>query len=154
MRAPEVYRGLGCFHRSEVWALAATLFCWIKPGIFGTTGNEYDLPNESWCIAKLMLLFPGWTGPPADNACIQRVFRLGKLLTEEPIEDKPDEKIVKVLSLENEMQTMGIQPVLMDLFRYLFVVDPDARPSAAEALASKEYLTLKKAALASTQIGK
>jgi len=111
-------------------------------------GNNYGFPSESWCITKLMLLFPGWTGPPDDNKVRQCGFRLAELLTVDNNSHKPDEKPVRVSSLEDEMQDMGIEPVLINLFRYLFVVDPKARPSAAEALASKEFLALKKAALA------
>ena len=145
MRAPEVYQGLGCVHRSQIWALAATLFCWIKPGIFGIAGNKIILFRESWCIAKLMRLFPGWTGPPIENDVRRCEFKLGKSLIEES-----EPEILKVLSLEDEMQTMGIPPELRDLFRRLFVVNPDDRPSASEVLASEEYLALKKKALTST----
>ncbi|KAL2015369.1 hypothetical protein VTK56DRAFT_5745 [Thermocarpiscus australiensis] len=35
MRAPEVWRGIGCFHSSDVWSFAVTLLDWIKPGVFG-----------------------------------------------------------------------------------------------------------------------
>jgi serine/threonine protein kinase len=145
MRAPEVYQGLGCVHRSQIWALAATLFCWIKPGIFGTAGNTIILFRESWCIAKLMRLFPDWTGPPIENAVCRSEFELGKALIEES-----EPEILKVLSLEDEMQTMGMPPELRDLFRRLLVVDPNNRPSASEVLVSEEYLALKKKALTST----
>lgn len=138
MRAPEVYRGLACVHRSQVWALAATLLCWIKPGILGTAGSPGSLYREGWCIAKLMRLFPGWTGPPIEDAVRQSEFELGKALIE-----GSEPAITDVLSLEDEMQTMGILPEMMGLLRRLLVVDPGDRPSAAEVLASEEYRNLK-----------
>jgi hypothetical protein len=36
MRAPEVWQGQPCTEPSQVWALAAMLLCWMKPGILGT----------------------------------------------------------------------------------------------------------------------
>ncbi|KAH9224390.1 kinase-like domain-containing protein [Leptodontidium sp. 2 PMI_412] len=35
MRAPEVWRGYGCSHRSDVWSLAAAVLAWAKPGTLG-----------------------------------------------------------------------------------------------------------------------
>ena len=145
MRAPEVYRGLGCIHRSDVWAFAVTLFCWIKPGVLGAFGNKYVMSNESWCIAKLMKLFPGWTGPPIDEEVNQLMFNLGITLAKEPDPENLEEMVVKVSSLDDEMRTMEIQPELKDFLRRLFIVDPDARPSAVEALESKEYSALERA---------
>ena len=100
-----------------------------------------------------MQLFPGWTGAPDDNSVRQSEFRLARLLTDERDPELPDEKIVKVSSLDEEMQQMGIEMAMMNLFRYLFVVDPESRPSAIEALASKEYADLKKAALGGEHSG-
>ena len=91
-----------------------------------------------------MRLFPGWTGPPIENEVLQCEFELSKALIEEL-----EPEILKVSSLEDEMQTMGIPPELRDLFRRLLVVNPDNRPSASEVLASEEYLALKKKALTS-----
>ena len=92
-----------------------------------------------------MQLFPGWTGPPIENDVRQCEFKLAKALIEES-----EPEILKVSSLEDEMQTIGMPPELRDLFRFLLVVDPGERPSASEVLASKEYLALKKKALTST----
>ena len=91
-----------------------------------------------------MLLFHPWTGPPIDDKVIESEFRLGKLLIQEDMKDSPGEKYVKVSSLEVEMQIIGMEQVLMDLFRHLLVVDPNKRPSVDEALKSREYLALKR----------
>lgn len=153
MRAPEVYQGCGCGHPADIWSLAVTLFDWIKPGVFGTAGIIEGIQEESWCIAKLMLLFPGWTGQPANDAYLERLIRIGKLLINSPVQDNPDEKIVLVLSLEEEMQTMGIPSELENLFRFLFVPNPKQRPSATKALASDQFQALKEAALAGKLVG-
>lgn len=152
MRAPEVYQGLGCFHRSEVWAFAVTLFCCMKPGPFGISGNIYSSShNDYWCIAKLMKLFPELTeANPADKEVIQGAFDIARLLTSEPDPDNRAEPCVKVATLAEEMATANFEPEMRNLFESLFVVDSDARPTAAEALASREYLALN--AAASSQI--
>ena len=144
MRAPEVYQGLGCVHSSQVWALAATLFCWIKPGIFGTAGNKVPLLySEGWSIAKLMRLFPPWTGPPSSNDVRQAEFRFGAAL----INKAREPAILEISSLEDEMQSTGMPSALKSLFRRLFVVDASQRPSAAEVLVSAEYRALEEKAL-------
>ena len=82
--------------------------------------------------------------PAIENDVRQCEFKLGKA----PIE-KSKPEILKVLSLEDEMQTTGMPPELRDLFRRLLVVGPGDRPLALEVLTSEEYLALKKKALTS-----
>jgi hypothetical protein len=43
------------------------------------------------------------------------------------------------------MNRMGLLPELKDLLRFLCVTDPDARPSAAQVLASEQLRALRKA---------
>lgn len=152
MRAPEVYQGLGCVHASDVWAFAVTLFDWMKAGIFGIKGNQVPIYNESWCIAKLMRLFPGWTGPPSDDEIRQLEFDFARNLVEACDPQSPSEKLLKVTSLESEMQTMDMPPELRNLFLYLFVPDPAKRPTAAAALMSDEFQALRQAALMSRKL--
>lgn len=141
MRAPEVYS-------SQVWALAATLFCWIKPGTFGTGGNTVALYREGWSIAKLMRLFSPWAGPPSSNPIRQAEFNLGAAL----INKQREPEILKISSLEDEMQSICMPLVLKSLLRRLLVVDPGQRPSAAQVLASSEYLALEEKALAMVKL--
>lgn len=103
--------------------------------LFGFSDINCNVPVEGWCIAKLMLLFGGNLGPLADNNVIKLDFKLARLLTEWV--DK-GERVVKVSSLEEEMQNTDMPQALKVFMKYLFVVDPDKRPSAAQALASKE----------------
>lgn len=137
MRAPEVYQGLGCGHRSQIWALAATLSCWIRPGVLGAAGNSIPAFEEGWSIAKLMRLFPGWIVPHIEDDVRQCEFALGRALIE-----KSTPEILKVESLEGEIRSMAVSLALRNLLRRLLVVDPDKRPSAIEVLMSKEYLSL------------
>lgn len=103
--------------------------------LFGFSDMDCNVPVEGWCIAKLMLLFEDDLSPLADNDAIKKDFKLGRLLAEWV--DK-GERVVKVSSLEEEMQNMDMPQALKVFLKYLFVVDPDKRPSAAQALASKE----------------
>jgi serine/threonine protein kinase len=50
-----------------------------------------------------------------------------------------------ILPLERQMEKMGLLPELRDLLRSMFVLDPDARPSASQVLASRELRALKEA---------
>lgn len=136
MRAPEVFEGRPCVHRSQVWACAAMLLSWMKPGILGTAGNTNPLFHNSWCIAKIRQLFPDWRPSPINDSVIQAEFKL----SEELIEDFTE--IRNVSSLENEMQTVFMLPEVSDLLRRLFVVDSEKRLSAEEALKSNEFLAL------------
>ena len=89
-----------------------------------------------------MRLFPHWTGPPDDDRLRWAEFDFGQVLSSNP----DNLKLITVSTLENEMQTMGITPELKNLLRRVFVVDPNGRPLAVEALKLKEYLALEEAA--------
>jgi hypothetical protein len=104
--------------------------------------------NEAWSVAKLLRLFPDWDPPPIEHEVRRTQFALGKKLVEQSVPG-----IAKTSSLEAELEEMGISSVLRDLFRYLLVVDPACRPSAAEVLASQEYQALEQAAPMSVSNG-
>ncbi|KAK0114848.1 hypothetical protein ONS96_013330 [Cadophora gregata f. sp. sojae] len=67
MRAPEVFLGQACTEPSQVWAVAAMLLCWIKPGILGTWDSPHFLIDEAWSMAKIKRLFPSWDLPNPDE---------------------------------------------------------------------------------------
>lgn len=108
----------------------------FKSDLFGFSDMNCNVTVEGWCIAKLILLFGGDLGPLADNDVAKMEFKLGRLLAEWV--DK-GERVVKVSSLEEEMQNMDMPQALKVFMSYLFIVDSDKRPSAAQALASKEF---------------
>lgn len=141
MRAPEVFQGRPCTHASQVWACAALLLVWMEPSILGRSGhNRGTLFHNSWSIAKLRRLFPNWNGPPLKGHRRAAEFQVA----DEFIKELPP-MIGGILSLEDEMQKMGLLPELEDMLRFLFVTDPDARPSAAQVLESDQLRALKKA---------
>ncbi|KAF2278162.1 kinase-like protein [Westerdykella ornata] len=65
-RAPEVWQGLGCQHRSDVWSLGVTLVHSLSPQtIFGPRDKIIEGFTEAWCIAKIIrLLSPRLSDPP------------------------------------------------------------------------------------------
>ncbi|KAL1614354.1 hypothetical protein SLS56_012127 [Neofusicoccum ribis] len=136
MRAPEVFRGLPFIDRSQVWACAAMLLCWLKPGILGAADMDADFLKNTWCIAKLRRLFPDWNDPPVEDNVHSREFTLSKRIAEEP-------GLIRISSLEDEMRGMHLLPVLKDLLSLMLVVNPDKRPSAAQVLASQQFQSLK-----------
>ncbi|KKZ61070.1 hypothetical protein EMCG_04314 [[Emmonsia] crescens] len=140
MRAPEVWQGQACTEPSQVWALAAMLLCWIKPGILGTPGCPMPLLNETWCIAKLMRLLPSWTIPPLEDENRQNEFNLAKALNERTLP-----QLCQMSVLEDEILKVDMPTELRDLLQLMLVVNPDERPSATHVLASKEFWALDKA---------
>ncbi|KAA8611687.1 Serine/threonine-protein kinase DCLK [Pyrenophora tritici-repentis] len=63
MRAPEVFLGHSCNGPGPVWAVAATLLCWINPRVWGIWDCPHPVLNEAWCMAKIKRLFPDWELP-------------------------------------------------------------------------------------------
>ncbi|RAL00462.1 uncharacterized protein BO80DRAFT_425626, partial [Aspergillus ibericus CBS 121593] len=141
MRAPEVFLGQPCTAPSGVWAIAAMLLCWIKPGILGVWDSPHPFINEAWCMAKIKRLFPHWETPGSDTiddpllkAALDSAHRLG--------EGAPE--LQAILGLDAELQRVGIPEQLRDLLRFMLVVDPVQRPSAFSVLTSKELKALEK----------
>lgn len=141
-----------------MWSLAAALFSWIKPSVFGLQ-NSQNAEYAKWVsISKLMRLFPDGAEYEDDY---ENMF-LGCREQIQEVEWSKDkdyrsvgkgassvrDEIFQVSSLETEMKKMDIEPALMDKFRYLFVFDRTERPSAKKALASKQLEDLKEAAFA------
>lgn len=140
MRAPEVWEGQPCTQPSQVWALAAMLLFWMKPGILGTWGCPLSILCEPWCITKLMWLFPNWNVPPIEDTLRQSVFNMAKGFVKKPL---PEQE--RISSLEDEMRNLNTLPELKDLLRFMLVVNQHERPSAKHVLASREFLALEKA---------
>ncbi|KAL8722864.1 MAG: hypothetical protein Q9181_007408 [Wetmoreana brouardii] len=137
LRAPEVHEGRRCVHRSQIWACAAVLLCWMKPGVLGPAGSPLVLCHEAWSVAKIRRLFPDWTPMPLEHSMRQLEFACSEEFIQNPKSD-----IQNTSSLEDELRTVKMLPEVSDLLRLLFVVSLEKRASAAEVLASKEYLAL------------
>ncbi|PSN61286.1 kinase-like protein [Corynespora cassiicola Philippines] len=82
MRAPEVWSGKGCFHCSDVWAFAVTLFDWMAPRVFGVNDMPQGHWPQPWAMAKLLRLFPGSVTMHPTDANYQGYFRIAQLLEE------------------------------------------------------------------------
>ncbi|KAG4431341.1 hypothetical protein IFR05_013173 [Cadophora sp. M221] len=142
MRAPEIWRGYGCTHRSDVWSLAAAVLAWAKPGTLGVAGMKGGLWPQLWCMVKLMGVFPGWTALPATSCMNETAAIAAKDILGAKDPDRPDEQYVKVRSLDEELQSVNISAETANMLRYLLITDPGNRPEAADALASPEFQAL------------
>ena len=110
----------------------------IKPSIIGLRGNILgSLSAEAWCIAKLMRLFPDWTGLPVAKDLPQLQFKYAQEILEDGYPD-----ITSIDSLEKELQTMSILPELKDLLLYMLIPNPEQRPWPADVLYSGQFVAL------------
>lgn len=140
MRAPEVFIGQTCNEPSQVWAVAAMILCWIKPSILGVGDCPHFLVNDSWCMAKLKLLFPNWRIPTADEVngpILQTNVKYALLFSED--KDKEIQELQAFSPFDEETRKIDMPEQLRDLLRLMLVVNPDERPSASTVLASKEF---------------
>lgn len=136
MRAPEVFLGQPCAKLSQVWAVAALLLCWIKPGVLGAWDSPHPLINDAWCMAKLRRLFPGWhipTPEQVERPTLKSAVESAVILSED--EEGPR----WIAPFDEETQKFEIPDQLIDLLRLMLVVDPRQRPSASAVLESKEF---------------
>ena len=152
MRAPEVWSGRGCFHRSDVWAFAVTVSHPLFPsGICVTlTGVAFRLDGympqghwpQPWAMAKLLRLFPGSVTMHPTDANYQGYFRIAQLLERAGFDGGPDPSCFQTLSFEEELNKLSISPALAAFLRYLLAVDYMQRPTAAQALRSPQFKDL------------
>jgi serine/threonine protein kinase len=143
MRAPEVFLGYACTEPSQVWAVAAMLLCWIKPGILGECDSPHSLIDKAWSMAKVKRLFPNWNIPPPEEvdgdtlkAAVNSARRISR---EEP-------EMQAISPLEDETRKVDMPHQLRDLLRLMLKVDPSKRPSALSILESREFMALEKMA--------
>ena len=155
-RAPEVWRGLGCWPSSDIWSLGVTvcsrtlflttqltdqLAHWLAhETIFGFRDKDVEGLTESWCIAKIDRLI-GPLGPPVQTVPeyesefhMAREFSTGTYI--DPEIDGPV-PFMDVSTLRQELESLSDPKVdsgLLDFIDFLLVVDHTKRPTAAEAL--------------------
>ncbi|KAJ5795040.1 hypothetical protein N7457_001639 [Penicillium paradoxum] len=136
MRAPEVFLGEACTESSQVWAVAAMLLCWIKPGVLGAWDSPHPLINEAWSIAKIQRLFPHWEIPTLEmvkgDTLKVAVNSAQSLSIEVP-------ELQAILPFDEETKKVDMPQKLRDLLRFILVPDPEKRPSASTVLASREF---------------
>lgn len=135
-RAPEVWRGLGCQHCSDVWSLGVTLAHRLFPQtIFGARDKIIEGFTEAWCIAKIIRLL-GPVGQPFDSEAYREEFELAEQLA---VMENPHDgtELIKIGTLREELQRLSdppVSPQLLDFIEFLLVIDPRKRPTALEAL--------------------
>lgn len=107
----------------------------------------------TWCLAKIMRLFDrdAMLAPPPDDAPqdLHKCFQWARQLVTAPRQDDPEELILQTPSYELWAEIaleQGVPKEVLDMIRLLAVHDPEKRPSALQALASREFRALKSAA--------
>ncbi|KAK3327698.1 hypothetical protein B0T19DRAFT_422546 [Cercophora scortea] len=141
MRAPEVFLGQACAEPSQVWAVAATVLCWVMPGVLGVHDCPHFLINEAWCMAKIKRLFPDWNLPSpeeVDGLVLQGAVQTARRISEE------EPEFQATPPFEEETQKVEMPQQLRELLRLMLVPDPSRRPSASSVLASSEFQALDK----------
>ncbi|CAG8937788.1 unnamed protein product [Penicillium salamii] len=136
MRAPEVFLGQACTEPSQVWAVAAMLLCWIKPGVLGIWNNPLPVTNAAWCMAKIRRLFPHWNIPSSDEVddCSLKVAVDSAKSLSKAVPD-----LQAILPFDEEAKKVEMPQQLRDLLRFMLVPNPVERPSASSVLASREF---------------
>ncbi|CAA9956983.1 CMGC/DYRK protein kinase [Pyrenophora teres f. maculata] len=136
-RAPEVWQGHACRHASDVWSIGVTLTTKSSPQLLFGEADKIILDHtEAWCIAKMIRLMGGPIGQPVDNETYQDEFGLAEQLA---IMDHPgeDTKLITRDHWRKELEDVTDPPVprdLLDFIESILVIDPEKRPTAAEAL--------------------
>lgn len=154
-KAPEVWRGLGCWRSSDIWSLGVTvcdhtlylriqltdqLAHWLghKP-IFGISDKIVEDLTEPWCIAKIDRPI-GPLGPPVQNPEYEYEFGMaGELSMGTYIHPEIDGPVpyIDVGTLRQELESLSGPKVdrgLLDFLESLLIVDHTKRSTAAEAL--------------------
>ncbi|TVY18848.1 Cyclin-dependent kinase 20, partial [Lachnellula arida] len=154
-RAPEVWTGVSCFHKADVWSIAAMILQRVDPNILGNADNidKKLIHPMAWCLAKIILLFdPSCSSIPPPSVAdksLQAYFKLAQNLITTQAKEDSDELLFQIPSFEvwaDLAMDAGIPKAVLDVIRLLAVPDPTNRPSARQALQSPEYKALQKSA--------
>ncbi|KAI3328838.1 kinase-like domain-containing protein [Ustulina deusta] len=135
-RAPEVWKGLGVFHSSDIWSVGVTLAHWLRQAtIFGASDKIIEGLTEAWCIAKIHLLV-GPLGEYHGSPEIEEEWDVAEQIKDMDA-GPPIGKLFKVQTLREELERIENPPVLpsiIDFIESLLIIDPSKRPTAEEAL--------------------
>ena len=153
-RAPEVWRGLGVWHSSDVWSfgiqyvepllrivhwLTVRLAHWLShSAIFGRHDKIVQDLTEAWCIAKIRRLV-GPIEPPVDSK-YEEEFAWAEYLETRTFrhqDDSFERQFITVSTLRQELEKLSAPEVsseLLDFIEYLLVLDYTERPTAEEPL--------------------
>ncbi|KAJ3558594.1 hypothetical protein NPX13_g9676 [Xylaria arbuscula] len=145
-RAPEVWRGLGVYHSSDIWSLGVTLTHWLyQRGLFGASEKVIEGHTEAWCMAVIQLLI----GPMGEYNGVREIedeWDIAASLTTMDM-GPPIGKLMKYKNLQGELGRLTDPPVssdIIDFIESLLVIDPSDRPTAEEALRHPFLASLEK----------
>lgn len=141
MRAPEVFLGSPCHGPSQVWAIAAMVLVWANPNVLGASDSPHFILNPAWSMAKIKRLCPDWQLPHPDQVTSHALKAALKASERMSREEAP---LLAIGPLPEETEKMEMPRLLRDLLHSMFVLDPKARPSASDVLASDEFQALMK----------
>jgi serine/threonine protein kinase len=155
-RAPEVWRGLGCWPVSDVWSLGVTvchstalislrrltrsqLVHWLKSKtLFGPRGKLIDGHIDAWCMAKIIRLVGPFEEPESPDKA--KEWRLACGLEASEYRDPKSGEMKPFISLKPLREELEELPrdlcskECSDFILYLLTLDYKKRPSASEAL--------------------
>lgn len=141
MRAPEVFLNEPCYGPSQVWAIAAMVLVWIKREILGASDCPHWILSRPWSMGKLRRLFPQWQLPDPDQVKGHEFKAAIEISGRMSCEEMP---MLEISPLQEEMLKIEMPQQLRELLSFMFVTDPEARPSAADVLASDEFQAFEK----------
>ncbi|KAI8939250.1 hypothetical protein NX059_005076 [Plenodomus lindquistii] len=136
-RVPEVWRGVPCSHLSDVWSLAVTLTTALSPLMLFGARDECGQSNghiNAWCIGKLIRLVRP-IGDPVNEA-YREYFKLGEQLAV-ALTPRGMFTLIGRGPWRQGLEYIPDPPVptyILDFIESLLIVDPEKRPTAAEAL--------------------
>ncbi|KLJ05802.1 hypothetical protein EMPG_09321 [Blastomyces silverae] len=138
-RAPEVWRGVGVWHSSDIWSLGVTITHWLMSGtLFDSRDKIIQDHRTAWCLAKIFRLV-GHMDPP-ENPDFKGEFELAKALDVggylDPETGEP-KAYINVGSLREELLKLPREicsEICIDFIEHLLVIDPEKRPTAEMAL--------------------
>ncbi|KAI9700119.1 MAG: hypothetical protein M1836_002653 [Candelina mexicana] len=139
IRAPEVWRGIGIFHSTDIWSLGVTLAHWLASKvIFGPSDKIIQDMTAAWCMAKMIRLV-GPLGDPAKPE-YEEEFATAEFLEKETFvhpDTGVEERFVKLGSIRQELEAVSgprIEEGSIAFIESLLVMDHTKRPTAREAL--------------------
>ncbi|KAK2759911.1 hypothetical protein FQN54_002646 [Arachnomyces sp. PD_36] len=138
-RAPEVWKGLGVWHSSDMWSLGVTIAHWLMSDtLFGAKDKVIQDNHTAWCLAKINRLVGPLEIP--EDPDYKENFQMGAALEGSgyihPKTGDPTPYIT-VGSVREELQNLPREvcsETCIDFIEHLLIVDPAKRPTAEEAL--------------------
>ncbi|KAK2836889.1 hypothetical protein FQN49_006622 [Arthroderma sp. PD_2] len=138
-RAPEVWKGLGVWHSSDMWSLGVTItHCLMSDTLFGPWDKVIEGNHTAWCLAKIHRLVGPINIP--ENPEYKEDFEMAVALEGSGyVHPKSGDTIpfITVGSVREELQKLPRElcsEECIDFIEHLLIIDPAKRPTAEDAL--------------------